>query len=382
VEQEVELLRGQLDGLAGDGDAPLAGIDDDVAEHDRALAVRRVAVAVHTTEHRVHACDQLGGRERLDDVVVGAELQADDAVGLLATRRQQDHGDVAVLAQPRHHLQAVEAGQHHVEHDEVRPVLERGLDGGRAVGGGDGVKPVATEVARDDLRDRRLVVDHEDRLRKRHASIVRRVIAALPRVSRGFRSLRAVVNLDRIYTRAGDQGETSLGDGRRVPKDDPRIEAYGTIDELGAVLGVVRTLELPARFDGWLGRIQNDLFDLGADLAVPEQQRDDRESERERTRLRVTAEQVTWLEQRCDEVNEGLEPLRSFVLAGGTPAAAQLHLARTVARRAERHVVSLASREPINPLALAYVNRLSDLLFILARAANPAGREILWVPGG
>jgi cob(I)alamin adenosyltransferase len=191
-----------------------------------------------------------------------------------------------------------------------------------------------------------------------------------------------VVNLDRIYTRGGDLGETSLGDGRRVPKDDPRIEAYGTIDELGALLGVVRTLELPQGFDGWLGRIQNDLFDLGADLAVPEQERSDRESERERTRLRVTGEQVTWLEQRCDEVNEGLEPLRSFVLAGGTPAAAQLHLARTVARRAERLVVGLAAREPVNPQALAYVNRLSDLLFILARAANPAGREILWVPGG
>ncbi|MEO9175953.1 MAG: cob(I)yrinic acid a,c-diamide adenosyltransferase [Gaiellales bacterium] len=191
-----------------------------------------------------------------------------------------------------------------------------------------------------------------------------------------------MVNLDRIYTRGGDLGETSLGDGRRVPKDDPRIEAYGTVDELGAVLGVARTRELPAGFDGWLGRIQNDLFDLGADLAVPEDERADRSTARQRTRLRVTAEQVTWLEQRCDEVNEGLEPLRSFVLAGGTPAAAELHLARTVARRAERLIVGLAAQEPVNPQVLAYVNRLSDLLFILARAANPAGREILWVPGG
>jgi cob(I)alamin adenosyltransferase len=213
-------------------------------------------------------------------------------------------------------------------------------------------------------------------------SIVRRAFAALARVSQRFRSLRDVVNLDRIYTRGGDLGETSLGDGRRVPKDDPRIEAYGTVDELGALLGVARTLELPAGFDGWLGRIQNDLFDLGADLAVPEDERADRRSERERTRLRVTAEQVTWLEERCDEVNERLEPLRSFVLAGGTPAAAELHLARTVARRAERAIVGLAAHEPVNPQALAYVNRLSDLLFILARAANPAGREVLWVPGG
>jgi cob(I)alamin adenosyltransferase len=191
-----------------------------------------------------------------------------------------------------------------------------------------------------------------------------------------------VVNLDRIYTRGGDLGETSLGDGRRVRKDDARIAAYGTVDELGALIGVVRTLELPDGFDAWLGRIQNDLFDLGADLAVPEQERDDRASERERTRLRVTAAQVSWLEQRCDEVNARLEPLRSFVLAGGTPAAAQLHLARTVSRRAERMLVTLAADEPVNPQALAYANRLSDLLFILARAANPPGREVLWVPGG
>jgi cob(I)alamin adenosyltransferase len=190
-----------------------------------------------------------------------------------------------------------------------------------------------------------------------------------------------MVNLDRIYTRGGDLGETSLGDGARVPKSDPRIEAYGTVDELGAVLGVARTRELPDRFDGWLGRIQNDLFDLGADLAVP-QDEVARASARERTRLRIEAAQVTWLEQRCDEVNDRLEPLRSFVLSGGTPAAAELHLARTVARRAERVMVRLAAREPINPHALAYVNRLSDLLFLLARAANPPGGEVLWVPGG
>jgi cob(I)alamin adenosyltransferase len=191
-----------------------------------------------------------------------------------------------------------------------------------------------------------------------------------------------MVNLDRIYTGGGDTGETSLGDGARVPKSDLRIEAYGTIDELGAVLGVARTLALPDGFDAWLGRIQNDLFDLGADLAVPEEERADRASERQRTRLRVEPEQVAWLEQRCDEVNERLEPLRSFVLSGGTPGAAELHLARTVARRAERVMVRLAARDRINPQALVYINRLSDLLFILARATNPPGGEVLWVPGG
>jgi cob(I)alamin adenosyltransferase len=191
-----------------------------------------------------------------------------------------------------------------------------------------------------------------------------------------------MVNLDRIYTRGGDRGETSLGDGARVSKSDPRIEAYGTVDELGALIGIARTLALPDDVDGWLGRIQNDLFDLGADLAVPEQERADRASERERTRLRIEAEQVSWLEERCDEINDRLEPLRSFVLSGGTPAAAQLHLCRTVARRAERELVRLAARATINPQALAYINRLSDLLFILARAANPPDGEVLWVPGG
>jgi cob(I)alamin adenosyltransferase len=190
-----------------------------------------------------------------------------------------------------------------------------------------------------------------------------------------------VVNLTRIYTRGGDAGETSLGDGRRVSKSDARIEAYGTVDELGAVLGVCRTHELPAGWDGWLGRIQNDLFDLGADLCVPEDEREDRASQRERTRLRVDPAQVTWLEQRCDEVNATLPELRSFVLAGGTPAAAHLHLARTVCRRAERAVVRLGEREQVNADVLGYLNRLSDLLFILARGANADGGEVLWVPG-
>jgi cob(I)alamin adenosyltransferase len=145
------------------------------------------------------------------------------------------------------------------------------------------------------------------------------------------------------------------------------------------VLGVVRAGGLPAGFDPWLERIQNDLFDLGADVAVPEEPEPGAVS---RTRLRVVPAQVEWLEARCDEVNDTLEPLRSFVLAGGTPASAGLHLARTVARRAERDLVALATHEPVNLQALAYLNRLSDLLFILARAANPPGREVLWVPGG
>ena len=190
------------------------------------------------------------------------------------------------------------------------------------------------------------------------------------------------MRLDRIYTRAGDTGETSLGDGRRVSKAALRIAAYGSVDELGAVIGLARTHRLPGEIDAWLGRIQNDLFDLGADLCVPEQEREDRQSTRERTRLRVTREQVAWLEQRCDEVNDTLPPLTSFVLAGGTPGAAVLHLARTVCRRAERETVALAATEAVGSEALQYLNRLSDLLFLLARAANPPGAEMLWVPGG
>jgi len=191
-----------------------------------------------------------------------------------------------------------------------------------------------------------------------------------------------MVNLTRIYTRAGDGGETSLGDGRRVRKDDPRLAAYGTVDELNAALGLVLAEGgLPEGWAAWLTRIQNDLFDVGADLAVPEEEREDRSSARERTRLRVDDAQVAWLEARCDEVNEGLPPLTSFVLPGGTALAARLHVARTVCRRAEREMVALAAGAQVNGTALAYVNRLSDLLFILARAANPPGAEPLWVPG-
>ena len=183
------------------------------------------------------------------------------------------------------------------------------------------------------------------------------------------------VRLTRIYTRAGDAGETSLGDGARVPKTDLRIEAYGTVDELNSLVGLALAGDLPDEFRPWLERVQNDLFDLGADLSVPLE--DDR-----RERLRVTPEQVERLEALCDLVNERLEPLKSFVLPGGTEAAAQLHVARAVCRRAERLAVALAAEHRVNPAALAYLNRLSDLLFILARAANAGSPEPLWRPGG
>jgi cob(I)alamin adenosyltransferase len=183
------------------------------------------------------------------------------------------------------------------------------------------------------------------------------------------------VRLDRIYTRGGDAGETSLGDGSRVPKTDARIEAYGTVDELNAALGLVLAGDAPDGVRGPLERIQNELFDLGADLSVP--------LEDERERLRIDERQVEALEALCDEANDGLEPLRSFVLPGGSEAAARLHVARTVCRRAERLAVALAEEGSVNPRALAYLNRLSDLLFILARAANQAAgaAEPLWRPG-
>jgi cob(I)alamin adenosyltransferase len=180
------------------------------------------------------------------------------------------------------------------------------------------------------------------------------------------------VRLTRIYTRAGDAGETSLGDGSRVPKTDPRIEAYGTVDELNSLIGLALAADLPDEVRPWLEEIQNDLFDIGADLSVP--------VEDERERLRVEQAQVSRIEELCDLVNARLEPLKSFVLPGGSEAAARLHVARAVCRRAERLAVGLAETTSVNPVAIAYLNRLSDLLFILARAANP-GSEILWKPG-
>ena len=181
------------------------------------------------------------------------------------------------------------------------------------------------------------------------------------------------VNLTRIYTRLGDDGETHLGDMSRVAKTDPRIEAYGTVDELNAQIGVTLALpDVPEAYGGWLRHIQNDLFDLGADLCVPESSEG-----AGRERLRLLPEQITWLEQRCDEVNATLEPLKSFVLPGGTAVAAQLHVCRTVCRRAERRALLVNDS---NPEVVRYLNRLSDLLFILSRGAN-AGDEPLWEPG-
>ena len=178
------------------------------------------------------------------------------------------------------------------------------------------------------------------------------------------------VNLTRIYTKLGDGGETHLGDMSRVPKTHPRIEAYGDVDELNAQVGVALTVEgLPEQYAAWLRRVQNDLFDCGADLSVPEGG--------DRERLRVVAAQTEWLEQPCDEVNATLPNLKSFVLPGGTPAAAQLHVCRTVCRRAERRALLV---EDSNPEVVRYLNRLSDLLFILSRGAN-AGDEPLWEPG-
>jgi cob(I)alamin adenosyltransferase len=179
------------------------------------------------------------------------------------------------------------------------------------------------------------------------------------------------VNLTRIYTRLGDGGETHLGDMSRVPKTHPRIEAYGTVDELNAQLGVARAMD--ERFADWLGRVQNDLFDVGADISVPHGG--------DRTRLRLAAEQTAWLEQACDEVNAELPNLKSFVLPGGTPLAAQLHVCRTVCRRAERRTIVCG--DEVNAECVRYLNRLSDLLFILSRAVNVAAGdgEPLWEPG-
>ncbi|WP_022719574.1 cob(I)yrinic acid a,c-diamide adenosyltransferase [Rhodopseudomonas sp. B29] len=187
-----------------------------------------------------------------------------------------------------------------------------------------------------------------------------------------------MVVLNRIYTRTGDDGTTALGSGERRPKYDLRIAAYGTVDETNAAIGVAR-LHLAARpdVDAMLGRIQNDLFDLGADLAVP-----DREGKAER--LRILDTQVERLEHEIDQLNERLAPLTSFVLPGGKPGAAYLHLARTICRRAERVMAELAAKpeERLTAAAVHYVNRLSDFLFVASRAVNDdGGGDVLWVPG-
>ena len=187
-----------------------------------------------------------------------------------------------------------------------------------------------------------------------------------------------MVRLDRSYTRAGDGGETSLGDGARVSKNHPRIWAYGTVDEAGAAIGVAIAAGVESELEALLRRVQNDLFDVGADLSVPL----DTDRGRGKSRLRIDGRHVAGLEAACDRHAARLEPLRSFVLSGGTPAAAALHAARTATRRAERYAVALAAEEPVNGDAIAYLNRLSDLLFILARVANDEGRaDVLWEPG-
>ncbi len=179
-----------------------------------------------------------------------------------------------------------------------------------------------------------------------------------------------MVRLTRIYTRGGDSGETSLGDGARVAKHDPRVAAYGAVDEANAAIGVAR-LHASGAADEMLGRVQNDLFDLGADLCRPGGEG-----------LRITNAQVERLEREIDEINAHLAPLDSFVLPGGSPAAAHLHLARTLARRAERAITALAAEEAVNPLAISYINRLSDPLFVLGRHLNDDGAgDVLWRPG-
>lgn len=186
-----------------------------------------------------------------------------------------------------------------------------------------------------------------------------------------------MVQLTRIYTRGGDKGQTSLGDGTRVAKQSLRVSAYGTVDEANAAIGVARLhLGSDAEADAMLGRIQNDLFDLGADLCTPQ------EGRRSAGALRIVPAQVKRLEREIDAINAALQPLNSFVLPGGTAAAAYLHVARTVTRRAERDICALAVAEPVNPDAVKYLNRLSDHLFVLGRRLNDNGAlDVLWRPG-
>jgi cob(I)alamin adenosyltransferase len=187
-----------------------------------------------------------------------------------------------------------------------------------------------------------------------------------------------MVQLTRIYTKSGDKGKTALGNGTRVPKNSVRVEAYGTVDETNSVIGVAR-LHAEGEVDAMLARIQNDLFDLGADLCTPGDGSDDNP---EQPALRIIAKQTERLEQEIDQINAGLDPLKSFVLPGGSALSAQLHVARTVSRRAERLIVELAGFEAINPECVRYINRLSDHMFVLARHANNGGKDdILWQPG-
>ena len=188
-----------------------------------------------------------------------------------------------------------------------------------------------------------------------------------------------MVKLNKIYTRTGDKGTTGLGDGQRRTKYDLRVAAYGTVDETNATIGLVRLASLDPQIDAMLARIQNDLFDLGADLCTP-----DSGAKLDYEPLRIVDAQVERLEQEIDALNGELKPLRSFVLPGGSPAAAYLHLARTVSRRAERLMVELAAQESekVSAAALKYINRLSDFLFVASRYVNDKGaKDVLWVPG-
>ena len=187
-----------------------------------------------------------------------------------------------------------------------------------------------------------------------------------------------MVVLNKIYTRTGDAGETALGNGTRVAKHSHRVNAYGTVDEVNATVGLARQVA-QGDMDTMLSAIQNDLFDLGADLCTPEMEQD---AEREYPPLRMVAAQVDRLEREIDAMNARLDPLRSFILPGGSALAAQMHMCRTVARRAERLVVELAAAEAVNPAAVKYLNRLSDWFFVAGRIANDDGRDdVLWVPG-
>ena len=187
-----------------------------------------------------------------------------------------------------------------------------------------------------------------------------------------------MVVLNKIYTRSGDGGDTALSDGSRVAKHDPRVEAYGTVDELNATLGVAR-LHADGALADHLGRIQNELFDLGADLSRPGM---DRDANAPYPVLRIIQSQVDRLETEIDAMNGPMPALRSFILPGGSALAAHLHVSRTVARRAEREFVQLAGQEVLNPAALRYLNRMSDHLFVMARHLNENGaRDVLWIPG-
>ena len=190
-----------------------------------------------------------------------------------------------------------------------------------------------------------------------------------------------MVVLSKIYTRTGDKGDTALGNGTRVAKHALRVDAYGTSDELNATVGLAR-LHAEGEADAALARIQNDLFDLGADLATPKGALDGEGFEPGEMVLRIVDGQVEWIERAIDTANETLEPLTSFILPGGSEAAARLHVARASVRKAERAMTALAELEPVNPAALHYINRLSDLLFVLGRTANDHGKaDITWTPG-